>query len=131
MRPFLYFPTRPPPFHLKVYTELTKRAAAEVDASSRDGAYIYGLYMQGARFDVSTGLVDKSRPREMYCEMPVINCKAVSADKLEERGTFQCPVYKTEQRGPTFVFMAQLKTPAKSPPARWIMAGVALIMDMA
>lgn len=41
---------------------------------------------------------------------------------------YQCPVYKTEQRGPTFVFCAQLKT--KSPPARWIMSGVALIMDV-
>lgn len=42
---------------------------------------------------------------------------------------YQCPVYRTEQRGPTYVFTAQLKT--KSPPARWVMAGVGLIMDVA
>ena len=42
---------------------------------------------------------------------------------------YQCPVYKTEQRGPTYVFNAQLKT--KSPPARWTLAGVGLIMDVA
>ena len=61
--------------------------------------------------------------------MPVINCKAVNVEKTERVGVYHCPVYKTEQRGPTFVFNAQLKT--KSPPARWIMAGVALIMDVA
>lgn len=42
---------------------------------------------------------------------------------------YQCPVYRTEQRGPTYVFTAQLKT--KSPPARWVMAGVGLVMDVA
>jgi dynein heavy chain len=60
--------------------------------------------------------------------MPVINCKAVPMDKLEDKGVYRCPVYKTEQRGPTFVFMAQLKT--KVIPARWSMAGVALLLDV-
>jgi dynein heavy chain len=60
--------------------------------------------------------------------MPVINCKAVPADKLEEKGVYKCPVYKTEQRGPTYVFLAQLKT--KAAPARWVMAGVALLLDV-
>ena len=52
----------------------------------------------------------------MFCPTPVINCKAVPADKLDEKGAYRCPVYKTEQRGPTFVFMAQMKT--KTPPAK-------------
>jgi dynein heavy chain, axonemal len=60
--------------------------------------------------------------------MPVINVRAVSAEKGLETGVYKCPVYKTESRGPTFVFRAQLRT--KSPPARWIMAGVALICDI-
>ena len=61
--------------------------------------------------------------------MPVINVRGVSSDKAEIKGMYSCPTYKTEQRGPTYVFQAQLKT--KSPPARWIMAGVALILDVA
>jgi dynein heavy chain len=55
--------------------------------------------------------------------------KSIAADKQEEKNLFMCPVYKTEVRGPTFVFLAQLKT--KSPPARWVMAGAALICDVA
>ena len=99
------------------------------DAPAADGCYISGLFLQGARWDVAAGALDKSRPREMACEMPVIKCRAVPLDRLEDKGAFLCPVYKTEQRGPTFVFMAQLRT--KAPPARWVMAGVALIMDVA
>ena len=64
----------------------------------------------------------------MFCAMPVINCKAAKTDKDGGANIFHCPCYKTEQRGPTFVFLAQLKT--KSPAARWIMAGVSLIMDV-
>jgi dynein heavy chain len=41
---------------------------------------------------------------------------------------YMCPVYKTEFRGPTFVFCANLKT--KSAAGRWTLAGVALIMEL-
>lgn len=39
-----------------------------------------------------------------------------------------CPSYKTEDRGNTYVFTAQLKT--RAPPRKWILAGVAIIMDV-
>ena len=64
----------------------------------------------------------------MHVEMPVVLCKSIPAEKEGGQNIFNCPVYKTEQRGPTFVFLAQLKT--KSPPARWVLAGVALILDI-
>merc|ERR1712072_896827 len=36
----------------------------EIDAPARDGAYINGLEMQGARWDVQGGFVDRSKPKE-------------------------------------------------------------------
>ena len=112
---------------LIIQTDVTKKQIDDVDTHSRDGAFVHGLSLQGARWDMSGGVVQKSNPREMYFQMPVINCRAVGSDKADEKGVYQCPVYKTEQRGPTFVFRAQLRT--KSPASRWIMAGVALLMD--
>lgn len=41
---------------------------------------------------------------------------------------YQCPVYKTETRGATYVFTAQLRT--KLSPQKWILAGVAVILDV-
>lgn len=50
-------------------------------------------------------------------------------EKLDEKGIFSAPVYKTQQRGPTYVFSAQIKT--KSPAARWVMAGCCCVFDYA
>jgi dynein heavy chain len=115
---------------LVTFTDVTKKMTAdETDGSSRDGAYIIGMQMQGARWDFAASQIEKSMPKEMFSPMPVMNVKAVTKEKADVQGIYMCPVYITEQRGPTYVFQAQLKT--KSPPARWILAGVALIMDIA
>jgi len=114
---------------LVTWTEVTKKVASEeIEAHSREGAYIIGLSMQGARWDVAGNILERSRPKEMFCKMPVINVKALAADKADiSQGYYVCPTYKTIQRGPTFVFCAQLKT--KANPAKWALAGVAMIMD--
>jgi dynein heavy chain len=114
---------------LVTFTDVTKKMNVdEIDGSSRDGAYINGTFMQGARWDVAAVQLEKSLPKEMFSPMPVMNVKAVTLEKADVQGVYMCPVYITEQRGPTYVFQAQLKT--KSPPARWVLAGVALIMDI-
>lgn len=114
---------------LVIATEVTKKTTAEeVDLPSRDGAYVVGLALQGARWDSATGGIEPARPKEMFSPLPVLLVRAVPQEQIDRRA-YACPVFKTEDRGPTYVFSAQLKT--KSPPARWILAGVALIMDVA
>jgi len=114
---------------LVTWTEVTKKnEIAEVDAHARDnGAYIIGLSMQGARWDTQTGFMERSKPKEMFFRMPVIAVKGLPLDKADTTGFYVCPTYKTVQRGPTFVFCAQLKTKAVA--AKWVLAGVAMIMD--
>jgi len=65
----------------------------------------------------------------MYPSLPVVLIKASQQDKLDARDIYACPVYKTQQRGPTYVFAAGLKT--KAPPAKWVMAGVSMLLDVA
>ncbi len=73
--------------------------------------------------------MDRSKPKEMFSRMPVINVRGLASDKVDvSSGVYVCPTYKTEMRGPTFVFCAQLKT--KSPAAKWVLAGVAMILDV-
>jgi len=114
---------------LVVQTDVSKKMnAAAIDASARDGAYISGLAIQGARWDAQQGMIERSRPKEMFCDMPIINARAVTLDKADKNNIYMCPTYKTTMRGPTWVFSAQLKT--KSIPQRWILAGVAMILDI-
>ena len=63
----------------------------------------------------------------MNCEMPVINCRTAVGLRTDH-GVYLCPCYMTQQRGPTYVFSADLKT--KAPPAKWVLAGACLIMDI-
>lgn len=60
--------------------------------------------------------------------MPVMFLKAVPADKQDCRSVYPCPVYKTCQRGPTYVWTFNLKT--KENPSKWVLAGVALLLQI-
>jgi len=111
-----------------------KMTPEEVEAPTRDGAYLYGLYMEGARWDTATGCLEDSYMKELYPKMPVIQMKSILAEKEDRRGVYLCPVYKQTERatpgtatpGSGFVFMMQLKT--KQPAAKWTMAGVAMLL---
>lgn len=46
-----------------VITEVTKKQPDQIDAPSRDGAYIHGLTLEGARWDEKAGILEDSRPK--------------------------------------------------------------------
>lgn len=131
-------------------THITKMMEKEeAVAYPTDGAFVHGLYIEGARWqdaaeasafesDVAgtacAGILTDSRPRELLVEMPLMYIKAVVVQKSwvpesvgyirPEQDLYNCPVYSTTFRGPTFVFVATLKT--QDPPSKWTSAGVAL-----
>merc|ERR1712124_29447 len=104
-----------------------------VEGGSREGAYVYGLYLEGARWDSQTGVLEDAFMKELYPKMPVILMRAILADKEDTRGVYRCPVYKQTERatpgyhtpGSGYLFMMQLKTKVKA--EKWVMAGVALL----
>lgn len=112
---------------LMVFTEVTKRQRAAIDSASREGAYVDGMYLEGARWDMNSNCLEESKPKEMFCRLPVINCKAGPATD-SEKGIYVCPTYCTCGRRPNFVFAAQLRT--KYPSAKWVLSGVAIILDI-
>ena len=79
--------------------EVTKKQAGEMQANKAEGAYTHGLFMEGARWDTAAGYIAESNLKELYPSMPVMYIKAVTQDKQETRNFYECPVYKTRQRG--------------------------------
>ena len=71
-----------------------------------------------------------SRPKELFYSMPVIQVKAVTADKADMRDVYQCPVYTTEARFRQEVFTAQLKFKKDHGEIKWILAGVCMFLDV-
>ena len=114
---------------LVTVVEVSKKSAEVVTAEggARDGAFTSGLFLEGARWDSAAGVLDDAIMKQLYPAMPLILVKAATAGKDEARDIYACPVYQTQDRGPTFVFTAGLKT--KAPPIKWVLAGVALLMD--
>ena len=128
--------------------EVTKRNCGEVQHNQREGAFIHGLFMevkieigppgsgrghytlnyQGARWDMNIGSIAESQLKELYPSMPVMFIKAITQDKQETRNLYECPVYKTRQRGPTYIWTFNLRT--KERPAKWVLAGVSLLLQI-
>jgi dynein heavy chain len=114
---------------LVVVTDVTKREKIHIDSAAREGAYVTGVFLEGARWDIATNSLEESRPKELFCPMPVIHCRAVLEEEVKDsKNVYVCPTYATTKRRPYYVFSAQLKT--KAPAAKWAMAGVALVLDI-
>nr|CAH8820074.1 unnamed protein product [Trichobilharzia regenti] len=113
-----------------ISVEVTKKTKEEMGSAPREGAYVHGLFIEGARWDTSANSIVDARIKELAPAMPVILLRAVPSDRQEGRiaAMYACPVYKTKTRGPTFVWTFHLRT--KEKPAKWIMGGVALLLQV-
>ncbi|XP_043925658.1 dynein axonemal heavy chain 17-like [Protopterus annectens] len=108
--------------------EVTKKCREDMTSPPREGAYVHGLYMEGARWDMQTGSIADARLKELTPPMPVIFIKAIPVDRQETKNIYECPVFKTRIRGPTYVWTFNLKT--KEKPSKWILAAVALLLQI-
>ncbi|KAM7420607.1 hypothetical protein PAMA_015032 [Pampus argenteus] len=108
--------------------DVTKKMKDDFGHPPREGAYIHGLFMEGARWDAQSGVISESILRDLTPAMPVLYVRAVPVEEQELKNTYECPVYRTKQRGPTYVWTLHLRN--KQPPAKLIVAGVALLLSV-
>ena len=71
-----------------------------------------GFFLEGASWEVARGdeqgyLVDM-QPKVLHPECPVVHVTAIPRKDKVTEGIYECPVYVTSGRGPTFVFAAGL-----------------------
>ncbi|NXE96762.1 DYH17 protein, partial [Menura novaehollandiae] len=107
--------------------DVTKKTREEITFPPREGSYVHGLFMEGARWDVPSGSIAEARMKELTPGMPVILLRAIPADRMDTANVYECPIYKTRTRGPTYVWTFNLKTKEKA--AKWVLAGVALLLE--
>nr|CAD7394770.1 unnamed protein product [Timema cristinae] len=98
-----------------------------------DGCYIYGLFLEGARWDENIHMLAESRKKELYTALPVVWLIPKENRKLPESGMYQCPVYKTLTRAGTLSttghstnYVVTIEIPSDRPQKHWIKRGVAL-----
>ncbi|KAL3288579.1 hypothetical protein HHI36_003018 [Cryptolaemus montrouzieri] len=109
-------------------TDVTKKQKEDFSVAPRDGAYVYGLYMEGARWEPLMNSIVEAKLKDLFPTMPVVFIKAITQDKQDLRNMYDCPVYKTRLRGPTFVWTFNLKTKERA--SKWTLAGVAILLQI-
>ena len=58
-----------------IQCDVTKKNKEEMTAAPREGAYVFGLYMEGARWDSQTGFIGESYLKDLTPRLPVIFLK--------------------------------------------------------
>nr|XP_023026157.1 dynein heavy chain 1, axonemal-like [Leptinotarsa decemlineata] len=96
-----------------------------------DGCCIWGLFLEGARWNHIKMVLDESNPKELYTEMPVVWLKPEEHHQQPE-DTYLCPVYKTLTRagvlsttGHSTNYVLAIEIPSQKSQQHWIKGGVA------
>jgi len=106
----------------------------DIKEAAAVGAYIHGFTVQGATWELGRGdeqgnLIEMI-PKELTPVLPVMQVTAIRRQDHTKAGFYECPVYSTTARGPTYVFTAWLKMESEEYDDKlWILAGVALVMQ--
>ena len=117
---------------------------SEPTVRPRHGAYIHGLFLQGARWDRrngAAGCLADAMPGELFDKMPPIKLLPVEVKENEQKmdakkTSYSCPVYKTlERRGvlsttglsTNFIVSLELQMSGGQKEAFWIRRGAAMI----
>jgi len=104
------------------------------------GCYVWGLYMEGARFDDDTGVIAESMPKVLFDVMPAFFLMPVEKSKDKTSAlTYPCPIYKTSERrgvlsttghSTNFVMTMSVPIEEKHSEKYWVRRGVAMLTQL-
>jgi len=121
-------------YDFKVHDEIDPQDVTEKPA---DGVFCFGMYFEGARWNKTIHMLDESKPKQLYVEIPLIWYVPKRNRVKAETGIYNCPVYKVLSRtgllsttGHSTNFVQYIELPTKEEEAKWIRGGVAAFLAL-
>jgi len=118
------------------------QSKAKVDGSDltvapEEGCYIYGLFIEGCRWDFDEETLTKSIPKQLYSQMPPV-LLTPEVERQVPPGCYNCPIYKVLSRkgtlsttGHSTNFVMYVDLPTKNAAADvWTVAGAACFLAL-
>jgi len=107
---------------------------ASLSSAPKEGAYIKGLFLEGARWEEKGDCLAEPLPMDLYSRMPILHFKPVEFKKRAGKALYACPLYyyavRTGSREkPSFIMTVDLKSGAADSDF-WIKRGTALLCSM-
>lgn len=75
-----------------------KEPVKSISAGPEDGCYIYGMFVEGARWDSDKQELAESRPKELFTDMPAFWLIPSQNRETPTSGIYESPLYKTLTR---------------------------------
>ena len=117
--------------------QLTHDVPEEVTAPPTDGVLIFGMYLEGARINAQTHLLEESASKELFTSMPMMHLLPVDHRVQPETGIYITPVYKTLARfgtlsttGHSTNFVMACELASDRPQQHWTKRGVAAFLSL-
>ncbi|XP_060261772.1 dynein axonemal heavy chain 3 isoform X3 [Ovis aries] len=122
--------------HIGFEFEVTTQETV-MESNPEDGAYIKGLFLEGARWDRKKMQIGESFPKILYDPLPIIWLKPGESAMFLHQNIYVCPVYKTSARrgtlsttGHSTNYVLSIELPTDRPQKHWINRGVASLCQL-
>jgi len=102
-----------------------------------EGVHIYGMWLEGCKWDAVNRVLGESDPKVLYSRMVMMWFKPVLINAVSTKDIYECPLYKTTERkgvlattGHSSNFCLLVHVPSNLPESHWIKRGVALVCSL-
>jgi len=102
-----------------------------------EGIHVYGMYLEGCKWDAPNRVLGESDPKVLYSMMDMMWFKPVVKSQVNFKDIYECPLYKTTERkgvlattGHSSNYCLNVHIPSNMPQSHWIKRGVAMVCSL-